>query len=217
MKNFMFLFTNAAIMAFFGSSYMTAADTVIRIADLDQSKVTETVIPVAPEPVPEPEPASASVAQAPAPVVRVTAPAPIMGNSISVAGRTISIVDVADTSVDAGDHINKYGDKFLYGHNSAAVFGGLAGLSVGQTFSVNYNGSVTTYQIANMVTLAKNFDYNILEYPGSTGLYNYIPSIAKRAQFGKGATYDLALMTCAGASVGNGDATHRLVVFANKI
>ena len=216
MKNFMFLFANAIIMAFFGSSYMTAADTTIHIADLDQSKVIETVIPVAPEP----EPVVTPVVQTPAFANRIAALAPVTGNSISVAGRTISIVDVADTAVDAGNHVNKYGDKFLYGHNSAAVFGGLANLSVGQTFSVNYNGSVTTYQVANMVTLTKNFDYDILEYPAipTAGLYNYLPGIAKRAQFGKkGPTYDLALMTCAGASVGNGDATHRLVVFANKI
>ena len=29
--------------------------------------------------------------------------------------------------------------------------------------------------------------------------------------------YDLALMTCYGTSYGNGDASHRLVVFANRL
>ena len=29
--------------------------------------------------------------------------------------------------------------------------------------------------------------------------------------------YDVALLTCAGTPYGNGDASHRLVVFANRI
>ena len=38
----------------------------------------------------------------------------ISGNYISFLGKTISIIDVPDTTVDSADHVNKFGDKFLY-------------------------------------------------------------------------------------------------------
>lgn len=216
MKGHIFLVVNTILITLFGSSYFTAADTVIRVSDLDQSKVVQTIIPPEPEPEPESEPVVAVAQPVSISVAHLTTTAPVKGNSIAIAGHTLAIKDVDDTSVDAGDHVNKYGDKFLYGHNSSAVFGGLANLSVGQTFSVDYDGVVNTYQIAKMVTFAKNFERGTLEYGDSS--YNYFPALARRAQFGKnGPIYDLSIMTCAGTSLGGGDATHRLVIFANKI
>ena len=46
-------------------------------------------------------------------------------NSISIAGQTIEVIDVVSEKLDAGYHVNRLGGKFLYGHNSSAVFGGL--------------------------------------------------------------------------------------------
>ena len=65
------------------------------------------------------------------------------------------------------------------------------------------DGELHTYQIAYTETMEKpKVEQNML-------------SIAY-ANYG-GANYDLSLMTCAGRSVGGGDATHRFVVFAYRI
>jgi len=50
---------------------------------------------------------------APAPVMKSAPVYNTPANSISIAGRTIEIIDVPDTTVDAGNHVNKYGEKFL--------------------------------------------------------------------------------------------------------
>ena len=140
------------------------------------------------------------------PVVTVKQPA----NFVKIAGKTLNIVNVNSTTIDAGTHVNRYGDKFLYGHNSAAVFGGLKNLSVGNIFSVTQNGKTTNYRIAKIVTFEKNGSKLQLNSAGS-----YMNAVAS-AKF-QGKNYALSIMTCAGKSYGNGDASHRLVIFADQI
>lgn len=125
-------------------------------------------------------------------------------NSISIGGRTIRIKSVSDTTVNAGSIVAKYGDKFLYGHNTGAVFGHLASLGVGTTLTVTLGGQPTTYQITKAVTLEKNTQVVPIMY-----------NIAQ-AQY-RGQQYSLALMTCAGTPLPSQDATHRLIIFANQV
>ena len=149
---------------------------------------------------------------APAPVMK---PAPVYNtpaNSISIAGRTIEIIDVPDTAVDAGNHVNKYGEKFLYGHNSNIVCGGLKNVGVGGVFVVNYNGNTTNYVVSKVVIYEKNTTTGKLQLNG-TG--NYMRQVANAKS--EGVSYDLSIMTCYGTSYGNGDASHRYVIFANRI
>ncbi len=140
----------------------------------------------------------------PAPVISYSQPSGISYSSyIIINGRTLRIQDVDDTLIDSTDHVNRWGKKFLYGHNTAGVFGSMANLSNGATFTVAMDGEEHTYQIAYMETMVKSkVEENML-------------GIAY-ASYG-GSRYDLSLMTCAGRSTGGGDATHRLVVFANRI
>ena len=178
---------------------------------LDNSGITETI----PLPEPEPEPAKVqSVAVQPVAVKAPTAGATpaVPANNVQVAGRTVQIVDVGNTTVDAGNHVNKYGARFLYGHNLAGVFGGLAELGVGSTFSVTYGGATTEYQVSNVVIFEKNAENGLLQIDG---FGDYMYSVA--AAVYNGVQYDMALMTCYGTSYGNGDASHRLVIFANAI
>ena len=143
------------------------------------------------------------------------APAPVYvvpSNNIAVAGRTLAIVDVADTAVNSGDHVNKYGDRFLYGHNTAGVFGGLTSLGVGSTFSVTYGGVTTNYQVAKIVIFEKNVENGRLQLNGAG---NYMRAVANAKS--DGVQYGLSLMTCYGTSYGNGDASHRWVIFANAV
>lgn len=151
-------------------------------------------------------------------------PAPkVKPNQIVIGGRTISMTIVKDTRADAGNHVNMYCgsnaacNKFIYGHNSAAVFGNLKNLRVGvDTFTVTLNGVTSTYRIVNKVI----YDYELggngaLRLNGDTSI-NYMNRTAK-AKDNNNVQYDLALMTCHGQSLGSGNATQRLVLFANKI
>lgn len=191
--------------------FLTAADEV-QVVELDPSNIVETV-PL-PEPVvetPVSQPTYDVVSYAAAPAVTV-APAPVETvmpyDAISVAGRVLPIVDIADTAVDAGDHVNKYGAKFLYGHNSPAVFGGLVNLGVGNVFMVSYGGVTSTYQVGEVQIFEKTSETTL----SSNGLNYRMSAIVN----GKG-RYDMVLMTCYGTMYGNGDASHRLVVFANQV
>ena len=134
-----------------------------------------------------------------------TAPA----NNIAIFGRTLEIIDVADTTVSSGDHVNKYGSKFLYGHNTGAVFGNLVNMGVGSTFTVTYGGTVTNYRVAKVMIYEKNVENGRLQLNGSG---NYMRGVANAVS--DGVNYDLSIMTCYGTSYGNGDASHRLVLFA---
>lgn len=163
---------------------------------------------------------TAVIASQPAAAVTYAQAAPVTSapvyvapaNNIAIAGRTIEIVDVANTTVNAGNHVNRFRGKFLYGHNSAGVFGPIVGLGVGATFSVTTNGVTKNYMVANMVTFEKNSTTGQLQLNGAGSYMNGVAA----AYYG-GVSYDLSLMTCAGVSYGNGDASHRFVIFAKAI
>ena len=186
---------------------LTASD-MAPVAGLSNVGVVETV-PL-PEPEPEPVIVTAAVSR---PQVTYTAPAvqPVEvapANSISIAGRVIPVVDVADTAVDAGNHVNKYGAKFLYGHNTSAVFGNLTSVGVGNVFTVAYNGTSRNYQVQEVQIFEKTSPTQ-LSVDGRDYRMSFIANGKNR--------YDLVLMTCYGTMLGGGDATHRYVVFANAV
>ena len=210
-KSLFLIILSSFIGVFASAEFLTAADSVT--AGQPDFDAVETVEIVEAE---EPETEEASVATTnytPAPVRTTpvytapvyTAPA----NNITIAGRTLEIVDVADTTVDSGNHVNKYGSKFLYGHNSGAVFGSLVNLGIGSTFTVTYGGVVTNYQVAKVMIYEKNTSNGRLQLNGSG---NYMRGVANAVS--DGVHYDLSIMTCYGTSYGNGDASHRLVLYA---
>ena len=131
-------------------------------------------------------------------------------NSISIAGQTLEIIDVASEELDAGYHVNRMGGKFLYGHNSGAVFGGLASMGEGSTFSINNGGVVTNYQ----VMLVEHFEKNDGKLQ-KNGKGNFINAVIGATYMGQ--PYDLSIMTCEGQVYKDGDASHRLVLFANAV
>ena len=109
--------------------------------------------------------------------------------------------------------------NLIFGHNSANLLGNLKNLGIGSTFTVTENGITSTYQIADIRIFYKSDDYSLelctSGYDNCDGGTYYLNSL-QYATF-RGKTYDVALFTCDGASLGGGDATHRRVVFAYKI
>lgn len=133
----------------------------------------------------------------------VERPANPFTNSITIGGRTISTFHTDTTTIDAGTSVARYGNKFLFGHNTSAVFGHLKNLPIGTTFSLTEDNISTNYHIVEAITLEK---------PEVSRFMNAI--VDGRYKSGR---YDLSIMTCAGKSLGGGDATHRLIIFANRI
>ena len=227
MKKHLFLIPILLIAGIFTPAFSVADQSPI-IIDIDDAGV-ETVLPVEVEPVKQAEPVkqvTQTVAQ-PKPAKAAETPkttpiaAPNAGkpaDSIQIAGKNLSITTVNNTATDSGNHVNRfmkgnYDGRFLYGHNSAAVFGGLKNLGVGNTFTVTLDGNQNTYKIVKIVFFNKNVTKGTIELTGDST--NYMNQVA-RASF-KGVQYDLSIMTCHGQSLGGGDATERLVIFANKI
>ena len=126
MAKSLFLMIISSLMGVaFAPEFLTAADSV-QLTRIDTSGVVETVpLPEEPElnTATEPAVASAPVVSTPkAGVGNMASTTTLPANHISVAGRTLSIVEVADTTTESGSHVNKYGSSFLYGHNTANVF-----------------------------------------------------------------------------------------------
>lgn len=145
----------------------------------------------------------------------------LSGSYITIGGRTISMYDTGSTADDAGTRVARYSNSFLYGHNTGAVFGHLAGLPEGTTFSVTVNGQTTDYRISEKVIY--NHEYTArgteLLYPDGLPGRNFMSNIinARATTVSGTRQHSLAIMTCHGVSWGGGDASQRLVVFADRI
>lgn len=201
-----------------GSPDFLIASDDVNVLDLDQTKVVQTVIPE-PEPEPEPAPAAATpvynyVAPAApaAPVAVAPAPAPAPTNHLDLAGRSLTVEYTSSTAVDAGGVVKFYNNKFLYGHNSGAVFGFLPSVGIGQTFSLTYNGVVTHYRVSNKVEYAKTGATTL-----GIGNTTYKMGHVANGYDPNEVRHSIVMMTCSGVSYGNGDASHRLVLFADAI
>ena len=194
---------------------LTATDT-FEVTGLNPTNIVETV----PLPEPEPEPEPVTIAAAPANVATpvayqasTPASAPVSlapANAISIGGRVLPIVDVADTSVHAGDHVNRYNGRFLYGHNSAGVFSILYSVGVGNVFTIASGGTSTNYQVTDIVIYEKISQTSLRRV--DNGKKTSMLYVANGQN-----SYDLTLMTCYGTSYGNGDASHRYVIYANAV
>ena len=187
---------------------LTASDSV-DITGINNDNIVETVIEEKPEFAPEVTSGTA-IARANTTSSTATLAVARPANNIDIFGRSIEVVEVGDTMVDSGNHVNKYGAKFLYGHNSGAVFGSLHTLGIGSTFTLNLHGNSVTYRVTEIGMYEKTNDYAITDV--NTSQTYAMGAIASNA---KG--HALALMTCAGTMYSGGDASHRLVVYADSL
>lgn len=211
MKN-VFLLLIGILVAVISNPIILGASDDVRVTEIDSTRVVQTVAATDPasdvlvEQIQEASVSDAAVAEMTVAVKPVETAVPT--DAISIAGRVIPIVNVTNTAIDAGDHVNKYGAKFLYGHNSPAVFGDLVYVGVGNVFMVSDGGVTNTYQVAEVQIFEKASETTL----SSNGVTYRMSAVAN----GKG-RYDMVLMTCYGTMYGNGDASHRLVLFANRV
>ena len=214
----LFLLLFSSFIGIFGGPEILMASDNYLVNGLDNSRITKTVIEEEQPSEDQQEPSNNQTGGVASSYVQRSTyvqSAPVYtppANSISVAGKVIDVVSVSDTSIDAGNHVNKYGDRFFYGHNSANVFGGIVGLGVGSVFSITQNGVTQNYQVVKIVIYEKNASSGRLQLNGSG---NYMRQVANAKS--EGVQYSVSLMTCYGQSLGGGDATHRFVIFANTI
>ena len=134
-------------------------------------------------------------------------------NYIQVGGNMVEVIDVGNTDLDAGNSVFRYGGKFLYGHNTANVFGVLYNVGVGSTFVVSSGGIAQTYRVDKVVIYEQTDAYTLT----ANGVDTYRSDLIKARPDRKSASYDLALMTCYGTVYADGNASHRYVVFASAI
>ena len=183
-------------------SFLTATDSV-DVIRVDDSKAVETVIPPEPEPEPEPEPAPE-----PEPEPVAAAPAAGVAETKRVRNYNVTIVkaakDIVATNLSYYD-IYRSG-KFIYAHNSANLLGNLGSLSYGEIFTITEFGVTRSYQVMDKVVYEK----------AANGYLNGSIDLTKDVEWYANG-YDISMMTCYGTVYGNGDASHRLVVFANEI
>lgn len=196
MRKILFLIGASLFTSCFSCFEPLSADDFLRFSDLDQTKiseiVSETPLEIPTTPVAEP-------------------PAEILGDYLAFNGRKIPLTEVDSTDRESGDGVNKI-NKLIYGHNSASVFAGLDTLTAGATFTISLGGAETTYRVFASVIYDKNPDGRLQ----LNGKGSYMKAIRDRASYNN-TPHDLALMTCAGISYGNGDASQRLVIFADAI
>lgn len=194
MRKILFLIGASLFTSCFSCFEPLSADDFLRFSDLDQIKISETVLK-------------------PVKIVEAIAepPVEILEDYLAFNGRKIPLTEVDSTDRESGDGVNKI-NKLIYGHNSASVFAGLDTLTAGATFTISLGGAETTYRVFASVIYDKNPDGRLQ----LNGKGSYMKAIRDRASYNN-TPHDLALMTCAGISYGNGDASQRLVIFADAI
>ena len=148
-----------------------------------------------------------NVVETPRAVVTASYSAPVVTvhnyNVTTYVGSAIEFNEIAN-SLGYGQ-IYKF-RKMVYGHNTYNLLGSLGSRYVGETITVTEGGVAKSYRVAAVVVYQKTADGNLEGNP------QLMKDIANTAM-----GHDIALLTCYGTSYGNGDASHRLVVYADAI
>ena len=208
----LFLLLFSAFIGIFGNPEILMASDSFTLAGLNNAGITETVpiVEEAPmvEEVPVVEKAAAEVASSGATVAPAPAPvyvAPQMAN-YTVSFYINSVSEYTETHRNLSySGIYKF-RKMIYGHNTGNLLGSLTSRYIGENFTITEGGVTKQYVVSDIQVYRKTED-GYLE--NNRKLMSNIANTAMG--------HDIALFTCYGTSYGNGDASHRLVVFANAV
>lgn len=188
MKKYILMILFSSFVGIFSNPEILSASNSVKTFDLDANKIVQTVIPEVPE-------VAEEVYSGP---TYAPAYAPVYEPRIFAVGVTVYKNDI-EVNPNYSD-IYQTG-KLIYAHNTSGLLRGLYELYNGDTFSING----VTYNVSERVVYEKTDAYSL---NGSRAVMKNL----KNSAYG----HDFALMTCYGTSLGNGDATHRLVIFADK-
>lgn len=184
----------ASLIGILANPEILAASDSVKISDLDQSNITETVAaktvaetaPVAPK---------AGVVEKTTEAVKVPAKVPVkVQNQIKFSFGAQKLVFSDTTALDAGNDAVKVG-KMIYGHDYTS-FGKIMSLKIGDTFSVTINGATKNYRVvANPIDGTRGVTVKVVDakkgiiYHEKLGNF-YVSALTK------GWTHDLVLFTC---------------------
>jgi len=218
MAKSLFLIILAGLFGVIMNPGMMSATDVVSVTGIDNSKIVETVI--LPEPEPEPESAQGAVREnnsavsIGAPVAGARYEEPVQHTEPALKNYNVTVYssEIVANNLSYND-IYKTG-KLLYAHNSWNLFGNLPSLGWGEYFTVTEGGVTRTYRVENVIVYEKNVERGLLQRNGKG---SYMRAVLNATDKDTGMHYNLAMMTCYGTSFGNGDASHRYVIFANEV
>ena len=198
-----FLLLIFSLVGVIATPQFLAATDVVELTRVDMSAAVETV----PLPEPEPEPTPVVVAKAPVAGAVRSASTPT-STPVAPTMRNYTITAVTGQIVANPSYNNIYRTgKFIYAHNTAGLLGNIGSLQDGEVFTLTEGGVVKTYRVAFK---------QMYEKSQANGMLNGSKPLTIDVEV-KALGHSISMMTCAGRSLGNGDATHRLVVFADQI
>lgn len=186
----------SSFIGIMASPEFLSASNSVAVNGINNAGIVETVIPE-----PEPEPVvyyaaaqAATPAAAPAVYVPQIANYNVTVYSASIIANGLSYSDIYKT------------EKLIYGHNSWNLLGNLVNRTQGEVFTITEGGVTRNYVVSDIAVYAKTSD----GYLNNNRLL--MNNIVHNAM-----GHDVALMTCYGTAYGNGDASHRLVIYADAI
>lgn len=207
----LFLLLFAGFLGIINSPVILSAAEEVPLTDLNPAKIVETV------PLPEPEPEVAvkdevavaynyaledeSGSDYQEEVMEVAEASPLVNYNVTY--YVGSKQEYQDLALNLSySHIYKF-RNMIYGHNTWGLLGNLVYRYVGEEFTITEGGVTRMYRVADKQV------YNKLDNGKLEGIsMNYISN---------GGGHSVALLTCHGVSYGNGDASQRLVVYADEI
>ena len=140
-----------------------------------------------------------NIVETPSNVVTYVAP-------VRMKNYTVTVVSDSIVSSGLSYHDVYRTGKFIYAHNSSNLFGNLKFLNIGEDFTITESGVLRHYRVMDKVVYEKS----------ANGLLNGSKAVTKEVEYNANG-YDISMMTCSGTAYGNGDASHRLVIFANAV
>ena len=188
-KRLFLLLISSLIGVAFKANYLSATDTVL--TKVSGYEAVETVI--------ESEILENNVIETSSPSIEsvVNYAIPVVLNHYTVTNVTSSIVEYPNYY-----DIYRTG-KFLYAHDMSNLFGNIPYINIGDTVVITEAGVSRNYIVMDKVVYAK-----------IDGLLDGSVKVTKNVEY-EANGYDLSMMTCYGTHYGNGDASHRMVLFLN--
>ncbi|MBQ3464968.1 hypothetical protein IJH15_01965 [Candidatus Saccharibacteria bacterium] len=188
-KRLFLLLISSLIEVVFGANILSATDIVL--TKTPGYDAVETVI--------EPEIEK--------PIIEEVSSEPAVVYYAPVLPKNYTITSVTSEIVEYPSYYDIYRTgKFIYAHNSSNLFGSLSYLNYGEIFTITEGGVTRSYRVMDKVVYEK----------AANGLLNGSKAVTKEVEYNANG-YDISMMTCYGTMYGNGDASHRLVLFANAI